>query len=177
MELKNDQLTGAKNEIRSIFNRVESIYTLQLGIFVSLKDLQIDSQNKRPYSSKDSERLLEYFRNYTVTRKQLKNADVYHLFTGNVLKESVVGLAYVGSTCRNQYGEYSFGLTAKTNEAMQALVTAHEIAHNLGAVHIDGPDSIMSPYLNSQKTQFIPESIESIQGFVNQYGVCLAAHA
>ncbi len=165
----------SKNSIRSIINQVNSIYSQQLGISITINSLDVDSLNKRTIKSNNSNNVLEAFRYYTSKSKLAVRSDIYHLFTNNSLSGSVVGLAYVGSTCRTSLGNYAFGLSKLTNPAVQSLVTAHELAHNLGATHIDGTSSIMSPYLTPGKNQFISASISQIFGFIQQYGACLAS--
>ena len=170
---KRRSVRNTRNALRAIVNRVNAIYSEQLNILIRLQSLKTDHSNNRSIKSRNSSRLLNRFREFTVRRKHLKKADIYHLFTGNALQGSVVGLAYVGSTCRNNLGDYSFGLTRITHPALQALVTAHEIAHNLGANHIDGTDSIMSPVLSPNKNRFISQSIEQIFNFIQEFGICL----
>ena len=84
-----------------------------------------------------------------------------------------MGLAYVGSTCRTDFPNYAYGLSRYTNPAVQALVTAHEIAHNLGATHVEGDNSIMSPVLTGNNNTFIDFSFAQIQNYISEYGTCL----
>lgn len=164
-----------KNYIRSTVNQVNAIYSDQLGIIVKLNALRIDTTNERSISSNDSDDVLESFRYFTDKNKTIAKSDIYHLFTNNRMSGSVVGLAYVGATCRAALGNYSFGLSRLTNPAVQSLITAHEIAHNLGATHIEGDNSIMSPVLSPSKNKFIPISVNQIVDFVFEFGACLEA--
>lgn len=162
-----------KSEVQSIVNRVNSIYSDQLGITLRINSLIVDNGNKRSVKSRNSSRVLNKFREFTVKNNTLKKADVYHLFTGNSFAGSVVGLAYVGATCRTNLGNYAFGLSRLTNPSVQALVTAHEIAHNLGATHADGDRSIMSPVLTAHNNSFIISSINQIFIFIQEFGSCV----
>lgn len=172
---KVSKTSSARHSIRSIINRVNSIYSDQLNISIKVNSLKVDNKNTRSTSSRNASNVLNNFRDYTVLNDHLKKSDIYHLFTANNLSGSVVGLAYVGSTCRSSLGNYAFGMTRQTNPSVQALVTAHEIAHNLGATHIDGANSIMSPVLSSANNTFISPSLQQIVGFVLEYGICLAS--
>ena len=163
------------NRMSSVFNSVDAIYSNQLGIRLKVEKLSLDNNRRHPYKSNVPEELLVEFRNYTLKAKKSEKPDAYHLFTGKALEDSVVGLAYVGATCRNDFGNFAFGLTRLTNPAVLPLITAHELAHNLGATHIDGPTSIMSPVLTSQKNIFLPQSHAQISSFISSFGACLAS--
>jgi hypothetical protein len=163
----------AVDTMRSTINTVNSIYSEQLGIVVVLNDIKVDTTGSRSATSKDSEVVLDSFKDNVKKLNYLTKADVYHLFTGNKMSGSVVGLAYVGITCRRDLLDYSVGLSRLTNPAVQSLITAHEIAHNLGATHIEGDNSIMSPVLSPEKNKFIPVSYNQIQNYINDFGICL----
>jgi Metallo-peptidase family M12 len=168
-------VSRAIRRVKSNMNAVNGIYGTQLGIKIITKRVWADQKKSHPYKGSSVESILDQFRKYTnKSLNKHKDVDIFHLFTGKNFTGGVVGLAYVGSTCRSDFGNYSVSLTRYTNSSIMPLITSHEIGHNLGATHIEGPSSIMSAFLNSQKNQFISASYNQIASFINSYGICLA---
>ncbi len=158
------------SEIQSIMNTVNSIYFNQLNIEVQVADMKAFTSAEN--WSRAGETLLESFRSYNNQQPALKTADAYHLFTGKAIEpEGMVGLSYVRMVCRHN-GLYSYGFTAYYPLPVQPIITAHELAHNLGATHTSS--GIMLANLNSNPRSFSKFSVDEIQRYIKAYGSCLA---
>ena len=98
-----------------------------------------------------------------------------HLVTGRDFDGGTLGVAYLGSVCRAD--GFSTGTSSINfnggiiSTALQAIVVAHELAHNLGSEH-DGPAGnvacpvntfIMSPGVGPGLTNFSSCSVEDIE--------------
>lgn len=175
-------VTRVKNEIAAILNAANALYMRQLGLRLSLKDQAVDAGNERPYTSSDATTLLLQFKNKSEDRPYLRQSDLYHLFTGKEIEDGIIGLAFVGTACQSD-GSFSYGLTRKVMASIQALVTAHEIGHNLGAEH---PEEVLSPApapslmtgrVRSDQTQFSEFSIGQISSYIDQFGSCITTKA
>lgn len=169
------QKYGAKTfaEIESIINTVDSIYLNQLNLDIQVNDIKAFSGSSQPYKDSEGTALLEEFRVYNNSYKRLKRADAYHLFTGKSIQPyGMVGLSYVGAFCQ-EGGSYSYGLTQYYPSPVQVIITAHEIAHGLGATHTDS--GIMMANLSSNPRVFSSQSISEINSYVQRYGTCLSS--
>jgi len=163
---------GTFGEIESILNSVDSIFLSQLNLDLNVKDIEAFSDDSQPYTSSDGETLLNQFRAYNNLGGRLKAADAYHLFTGKTLKPAgMVGLSFVGAFCR-EGGTYSYGLTQYFPSPVQVIITAHEIAHGLGATHTDS--GIMLANLSSNPREFSSFSVDEISSYIDRYGTCLS---
>lgn len=60
-------------------------------------------------------------------------ADAYHLFTGQNLAGSTIGLAFLGAICRTPHS--TMAVTQLTTSALTPVTFAHENAHLLSAIH------------------------------------------
>lgn len=114
-------------------------------------------------------------------------ANAYHLFTGQEMNTSTIGLAFVGTICSTP--NYAFALTQLTSAATTPITFAHELAHNLSAIHDDStgyngtevtscpkaePPSIMNPYISYEPADnFSACSKKLVKEHVALYGNCL----
>lgn len=103
------------------------------------------------------------------------NNALTHLVTGRDFDGATLGVAYLGSVC--EANGFSTGTSSINfnggiiNTALQAIVVAHELAHNFGADH-DGPvvnaacpvnTFIMSPGVGNGLTNFSSCSVDNIE--------------
>ena len=159
-------------EIESLLNTVDSIFLSQLNIKINVKAIETFNNDSQPYTSSDGETLLNQFRVYNNSYGHLKAANAYHLFTGKTVKPiGMVGLSFVGAFCR-EGGAYSYGLTQYFPSPVQAIITAHEIAHGLGATHTES--GIMMANLSSNPREFSNFSVQEINNYIDSYGTCLS---
>lgn len=163
--------TETRNYIRSSLRAADVLYTSELGIHIKLTSLRVANRDSRRTSALSAENILESFRNQSTPTRVA--ADVHHLFTGSELDGVTIGIAYVGTACLEQ-GRYNTGVSRAVNRALQPVLAAHEIAHNLGAVHDQGRYSVMNPAPRASKASFSPKARLDIQSFVETAGSCVS---
>jgi len=146
----------------SILNAVDSIYQEQLGIKLAIKSQQALSSSH--YSQTSPEGLLNEFREESTS----VTADMHLLLTSKRFAGGTAGVAFSGVVCRAP--RYSYGLATTTYGAATPYITAHEIAHTLGADHHEG---IMSAVMSNDDTSFSQESRSQIGAYLQQNGGCL----
>jgi len=163
---------NTQSYIRTVLNAVESIYLSSLGVRLNLVDQHVFTSNSQPYNTSDSSSLLKGFRSYTLQTKQIKSADVYHLFSGKIFNNNVAGLAYLGGACVSG-GTAGFSISRAVKPELDPLIVAHEIGHSLSATHDATPGSLMSPYMRTSDTRFSFRSLNQMLSFIKKKGSCL----
>lgn len=144
-----------------IINGVDGLYQQQLGVAVVIDSiLELNTLNTDPLLAIEGtlEDVLLGFRRYRSMRPDLINSvSLVHLFSGHRDAEDIVGLGWIDTVCRTD----GYDLSVSTPFAFDVLLAAHEIAHNLGALHDDDPrcegsvaanDTLMVSTLNSSTT-------------------------
>lgn len=175
-----NQLGGvseANNWILSVINIIEGIFKAELGLMFSVthQNAWAVQDPYTPNNGGDLSPLLMSFQSYWNVNKPFASypRDATHLFTG---RWQGAGLAFVGAMCTMP--SFAYGVSAYCGSAsIQALVTGHELGHNLGADHEDGGEcynSMMNAMLYPSVTSFCQPSRNTIASFVAQYGNCLA---
>jgi len=147
---------AAATAILNRLNMVDGIYSQQLGVQITVTEIDTFSTSNDPFTDiSDAALLLDELSDYrSITPLQNSNG-LTHLYTGRDLDGSTVGIAWTGALCSNFFGA---GLSEGGNNAtFDSLVAAHEIGHNFGAPH-DGQSGsacesetgafIMAPSLN-----------------------------
>ena len=77
--------------------------------------------------------------------------DLATLWTGRVLADSLFGVGWIGEICSDN--RYNIVREASTNSSLLRTVQAHQIGHNLGAVHdTRGDTTIMTPNVSTSNT-------------------------
>ena len=177
---------AANDKINSILNMVE-------GVFASEVTLSITVVFQHTYSTQDafdgtnSTTLLNSFKetwNSQYPKTQVAR-DTAHLFTykPNVRAQ---GFAFVGEICQpvtTSRADSAYGLSGRIFvewnwEAANFLVTAHELAHNLGAQHNDTTscaNTLMNAQLGGEtRLSFCTESRAQMFAYVEANGTCLS---
>jgi hypothetical protein len=123
----------------SIINAVDGIYQEQLGVAIELEGIRVyDNPDTDPMRDQGGtvETILNNFRQLRLEDERLSpDLTLVHLFTGHKDPESIIGLGWLNTACRVD----GFDLSVSTPYPFDTLLTAHEIAHNLGAFHDDDP--------------------------------------
>ena len=113
-------------------NFVDGVTSIQLGVFFAVQEFRVFDIANDPFTSSDSDTLLDelgVFKNSST----FASYGLAHLFTGRDLDGTVVGIAYVGSVCDSRFG--SGLIQSGQNQSLDAVISAHEIGHNFGALH------------------------------------------
>jgi len=123
----------------SIINAVDGIYQEQLGVAIELEGIRVyDNPDTDPMRDQGGtvETILNNFRQLRLEDERLSpDLTLVHLFTGHKDPESIIGLGWLNTACRVD----GFDLSVSTPYPFDTLLTAHEMAHNLGAFHDDDP--------------------------------------
>ncbi len=154
----------------AILNMVEGFYEAQFGIvFDTLTLTYMDSQLFSTTTNAGD--LLD-----DIATKR-RNGDVpflksgrsiFHFVTGRRFQDGIAGVAYLSTLCEG--GGFASGVShALDDETLMAVVVAHEIGHNFGAVH-DNLDNnncpsglnIMSPTVQASYDSFSTCSVDDM---------------
>jgi len=177
----------ANDHILSIMNQVDGIYQVEIGL-----TFQVVFQNSwtdpasDPYVSTDANDLIREFADYWSVHFAGTQRDLSHLWTGKHLV-GPIGRSYLGSVCRIPSQTYAVSQRSPEDPAnpitvMTISLTAHEIGHNLGAVHPDEPVEVppdiaptcrSSIMLGMDGLTFCPFSRSQIMSYIATWGSCL----
>ena len=163
--------SNAVIELLARHNIVDGIYAEQLGLLVNPTDVRVVAPDPNTFTSTDPSTLLGQVAAFRRGDAVSNARGVTHLVTGHSLDGTTAGIAYRGGACDiNQGASLS---EASLATSFDGLVMAHELGHNLGAVH-DGegvcastPSStyLMAPVL-SYNSQFSQCSLDTIRPFI-----------
>ena len=166
-------------DILNSINMVEGVYEDELGITFSVV-FQHTWATADPYSGTGVDSLLRSVQAYwNVNYPAAQNPrDTMHLWTGKSYALSQ-GYAFIDVICNHP--ESAYGLSGKLEWVPAKYeITAHEIGHNLGAVHGEAADGCADTLMNAQLTTSTPfvfcsVSIGQIQSHVSASGGCLSS--
>ncbi len=142
---------AANNEILSILNMVDGVYQTEIGLtFRVVYQRAWDPATPDPYSdTTDAVALLTEVRTFWNSNPPANAParDVVHMWTGKSTNSAGIafgarpGVPNDGVVCRDALypgGSASYGLSRRfTHTVTRVVVPAHEIGHNLGAMHPD----------------------------------------
>lgn len=120
-----------------IIHGVNGLFQDQLGLAVTVEDFKyFDNAETDPLRnfSDNMEVMLNEFRLSRMSNLELSSdLALVHLFTGNTNPNQPIGLSWIGTICQSD----GYDVSVSTPFPYNMLLSAHEIAHNLGAVHDD----------------------------------------
>lgn len=118
----------------STINSVDGLYQEQFGLAIQLDSAVLLSEVNDPFRSYNDniEQVLRAFRNYSLeNKKTYQDQTAVHLFSGTSDKDNIIGLSWINTACRRD----GYNASVSTPFSEQMLLAAHELAHNLGAIH------------------------------------------
>jgi hypothetical protein len=156
--------------IASRFNVVDGIFSSQIGVKILVSYVDVMRTPDSFTATKDAKTLLGELASFRQDTPAQYSRGLTHMLTGKELDGNTVGIAYVGGLCSRSSG---VGLSqANLYWSDSALVIAHEIGHNFGALHDGDSDGspacaatgetfLMAPALNGSR-QFSQCSLDAI---------------
>ena len=150
-----------------IINGVDGLFQDQLGLAVTIESYRYhnnaDSDPLRDFSG-DLEEMLNEFRlnrlNDNVLDSELA---LVHLFTGNSDPSQPIGLSWIGTVCQTD----GYDVSVSTPFPYNMLLSAHEIAHNLGAVHDDEQRCVVDTSITGNEVMWSELSHNTTATFSN----------
>lgn len=175
---------GTLDRITAIINGVDGIYRSELNLYLRITFQQVwDDPDDDPYDNTDSLTRLNDFVRWWNNNHGSVNRDVAHLFSGVELDGNIVGRSYIATVCNDP--ALSYGISQDlTPICDQTQLLAHEVGHNLAAMHDDvincsgvscndsGPIMCSSIQSNSSNT-FSSCSHTDIDDHIHNNGSCL----
>lgn len=122
----------SEDEVLSRMNIVDGIFSDQLGLQIDVAAVEVFDTPADPFTSNVAGDLLDEVVDYRVSRAT--GEGLTHLFSWRELSGSTRGIAYLGSACSNTFAA-SLSQQLSSTMTFGALITAHEIGHNLDAQH------------------------------------------
>jgi hypothetical protein len=170
----------ANAEILSILNMVEGVYERELNLTFDIT-FQHTWTTPDPFVGVNSDAFLRSFQSYWNTTYSTVPRDAAHLFTAKQ-QFLMQGYAFIGEICRTvtpTRPSFAYAFSGKVDFApAKYSVTAHEIAHNLGANHNDAAEcanTIMNATINGgAQPTFCQSSRTEIANYVAANGACLS---
>ena len=142
--------SSCNNQILSTINGTKVMYQAQFNVTFTVST-QYGPTNLG--TETDSAKALETFRNLNNGGRSAAKIDLFQLHTGRRLKDSVIGLAYVGTTCARR--SFADMLVQHLSNTIDILTTAHEAGHTFDANHPSPPGTkeggIMDASLTSDR--------------------------
>ena len=128
----------------TIINGVDGLYQSQFGLALIVDNIRVyDDPETDPLREQldDVEALLTTFRSTRLTDAELPTSlALVHLFSGHQDPMQIIGLGWIDTACRTD----GYDVSMSTPFPFDMLLAAHEIAHNLGALHDDDAECQMT---------------------------------
>lgn len=94
--------------------------------------------------------------------------DIFQFFTGRTMDDKTIGIAYVGTACKNNQSEFSEAVVQNVSEGLNPVTAAHEIGHLLNASHTTS--GIMKPNLGTDTPRsFSSSSLLEISTYLSAW--------
>ena len=148
---------GLNNAIATM-NSVDGLYRDRFGLALKVEALVLVTDDESlALQGNGIEQNLNLFRDYRIASELLpSDLDLVHLFTGINVNDNAIGLAFSGAACRTD----GYDVSMSRPFLFPVTLTAHEIGHNLGAMHDDETqlcraisDRLMFSEINFETTQ------------------------
>lgn len=131
---------NAESELLARFNNVDGIFSEQLGVQISVEEVDVFTASDDPFTASAGSALLDELASYRGRTPSQDALGLTHLFTGRDLDGMTAGFAFSGTVCASRQPpearSFGAGLSeARRGTVLDSLVAAHEIGHNFGAPH------------------------------------------
>ncbi|HYE01600.1 MAG TPA: M12 family metallo-peptidase [Phycisphaerales bacterium] len=141
-----------QSRIATVVNTMNLQYERELDITHVITSSIVRTSEPDPYTSSNSNTLLDQFRAHWNANHNGITRDVAQLFTGKEVDGSVIGLAWVGVIC--DWDDFAYGMVQSDFDGLFMSATdlsAHEIGHNWNAGHCtcSSPAFTMNPWITA----------------------------
>ena len=136
------------------FNIADGIFDSQVNLLLVAGEYRYMDAANDPFTSNNPSTLLGQLSTYRRATPAVSAMGLAHLFSGRTPDSNTVGIARLGGVCDVDDG-VSLTIEQNGSSSIDALIMAHEIAHNLGAEHDTpacGENLLMSAELTSSST-------------------------
>ena len=116
------------------FNTAEGIFDSQVGLLLVAGEYRYIDAAGDPFTSNNAGTLLDQLSVYRRNTPAVASKGLAHLFTGRASEDNTIGIAALGGVCDVDRG-VSLTFEQNGSSTIDALIMAHEVAHNLGADH------------------------------------------
>jgi len=165
-------------DIMNTMNMVEGVYENELNITFQVV-FQHTWTTGDPYTATNTDGLVRAFQGYWNTNYPTTQIprDTAHLWTAKSYASSQ-GYAFIDVICNHP--ESAYGMSGKLDWVPAKYeITAHEIGHNLGAVHAETAQNCGNTLMNAQLTTSTPftfcaQSRAEIANHVSASGGCMS---
>ena len=165
---KYGSIAGVENHNVAVMNNVQGNFDDEFADeiqFLIVEQFVVNTSGGDPWtSSTNAGTLLNSFRNWGPSGFSAVH-DLGQLWTDRNLDGSTIGVAYVGQLCTGS--RYHLLQDFSNNAQLLRVLTAHEIGHNLDAVHDGSGTWIMSPTV-STATNWSALSVSDINNEISQ---------
>ena len=150
-----------------IINGVDGLFQDQLGLAVTVGSYryfnEADADPLRDFSGGLEEMLNEFRLNRLNDNALDPELALVHLFTGNSDPSQPIGLSWIGTVCQTD----GYDVSVSTPFPYNMLLSAHEIAHNLGAVHDDEQRCVVDTSITGNEVMWSELSHNTTATFSN----------
>ena len=160
------------NKALSILNTTDGIFREEFGVALHIESVIVIADRKKDPMNigyQSMEEIIRNFRRYRLTTDKLGDGiGLATLFTGNKNNDLPMGLAWIGTACRTD----GYDVSVVTPFSNASLLSAHEIAHSMGAPHDDETSCgegrhIMSRIISGKtKQKFSACSVRSVKALL-----------
>lgn len=164
--------TATMNRITSVINTMNLQYESQVEITHEITTILVRTSATQPYTSTNSNTLLNQFQDEWEDNQGGIQRDVAHLFSGKNISGGVIGIAFLGGVC-NSFGYGVVESDFNPSFACATDLSAHEIGHNWNAGHCSCGGNTMNSFITCANS-FATVSINSINNFKNSIN-CLSS--
>lgn len=136
-QLNGSSIPNTTADIENVLNSVRITYERDCDVTFEITTIIVRSNSSDPYTSSNSETLLNQFRSHWQSSQTGITRDIAHLMTGRNVDGSTIGIAWLSAVCTsNGYGLSQSRFSSNFNQRFS--LTAHEVGHNFSAGHCDG---------------------------------------
>jgi hypothetical protein len=167
--------SACNNRIISTVHKAAVFYQNQVGYTLEVARQFGPTQLGR---ETNSEVFLDSFQQYnfenrfqyvhTGSSTASNQVDIFQLFTGREMDSDTIGVAYVGTLCRDDQSRFAASIVQRVSDVIDPVTLAHEIGHSLSAVHTS--TGIMRPTLGKNPpSTFASSSLLLLSNHVAQW--------